>query len=342
MRGLNTVALNPSQCNLKTNYKVWRFIGNRLDRYCYFDVQSSSKGFKSISIFININFKAPGCDVQLKSIIEYYLFFHREIIHDANHVMLPFICVLQNISVCLWKSFIGDHSYISHIFHNTRLSGVCFTDVADAMFRDKRCKTSVTFACTWAKRTRICICFWISFKILVWTFHVPTVHFDWDKKIKNDCSMEHVVDTRAYVGKHKHTSGMNVLNFIIRNFDTYFCHCTVIAFYSVSLFNVFALLKFCAFICELWHTDTYLHIFFQLYDSRVQTENNSLLVNYLRGNLVRENGKPLEILSKSNVLGLHFTSLSSGYGIGKYGFDGTITAGEDEKLNDNTQIILQK
>jgi len=74
----------------------------------------------------------------------------------------------------------------------------------------------------------------------------------------------------------------------------------------------------------------------------VKTENNSLLVKYLRGNLVLENGKPLEILSNTNVFGLHFTSLSSGYGTGKYGFNGTITAGADEKLNANTQIILQK
>jgi len=74
----------------------------------------------------------------------------------------------------------------------------------------------------------------------------------------------------------------------------------------------------------------------------VKTENNSLLVKYLRGNLVLENGKPLEILSNSNVFGLHFTSLSSGYGTGIYGFNGTITAGADEKLNANTQIILQK
>jgi len=59
----------------------------------------------------------------------------------------------------------------------------------------------------------------------------------------------------------------------------------------------------------------------------VSTEDNSLLVNYLRGNLVLGNGKPLEIFSKSNVLGLHFISLSNGYGIGIYGFNGTITAG---------------
>jgi len=60
----------------------------------------------------------------------------------------------------------------------------------------------------------------------------------------------------------------------------------------------------------------------------VKTTDNSLLVNYLSGNLVSENGKPLEIFSKSNVLGLHFISSNSGYGIGKYGFNGTITAGE--------------
>ena len=68
-------------------------------------------------------------------------------------------------------------------------------------------------------------------------------------------------------------------------------------------------------------------MFCQLYDSTVSTEDTSLLVNYLRGNLVLENGKPLELISKSNVLGLHFISMSSGYGVGKYGFNGTITAG---------------
>jgi len=71
----------------------------------------------------------------------------------------------------------------------------------------------------------------------------------------------------------------------------------------------------------------HLYMFYQLYDSTVSTEDNSLLVNYLRGKLVLENGKPLEIFSKSNVLGLHFISSNSGYGIGKYGFNGTITAG---------------
>jgi len=57
----------------------------------------------------------------------------------------------------------------------------------------------------------------------------------------------------------------------------------------------------------------------------VKTTDKSLLVNYLRGNLVLENGKPLEVVSRSNVL--HFISSNSGYGIGKYGFNGTITAG---------------
>jgi len=71
-----------------------------------------------------------------------------------------------------------------------------------------------------------------------------------------------------------------------------------------------------------------LYIYSQLYDSRVTTTDNSLLVNYLRGNLAQDNGKTLEILSKNNVLGLHFISSNSGYGIGKYGFNGTITAGE--------------
>jgi len=60
----------------------------------------------------------------------------------------------------------------------------------------------------------------------------------------------------------------------------------------------------------------------------VTTTDNSLLVNYLRGYLAQENGKPLKILSKSNVLSLHFISLNNGYGIGKFGFNGTITSGE--------------
>jgi len=60
----------------------------------------------------------------------------------------------------------------------------------------------------------------------------------------------------------------------------------------------------------------------------VTTTDKSILVNYLRGNLVIEYGKPLEILSKSNVLGLHFISSDRGYGVAKYGFNGTITAGE--------------
>ena len=96
----------------------------------------------------------------------------------------------------------------------------------------------------------------------------------------------------------------------------------------VSLRNSFALLKSFAFVCELLLADSPFTHIFQLYDSRVKTTDNSLLVNYLRGNLVGEYGKPLEILSKSNVLGLHFISSNSGYGIGKYGFNGTITAGE--------------
>jgi len=51
-------------------------------------------------------------------------------------------------------------------------------------------------------------------------------------------------------------------------------------------------------------------------------------VNDLRGNLVQDNGKPLEILSKNNILGLHFMSSNTRYGDGKYGFNGTITSGE--------------
>jgi len=51
-------------------------------------------------------------------------------------------------------------------------------------------------------------------------------------------------------------------------------------------------------------------------------------VNDLRGNLVQDNGKPLEILSKNNILGLHFMSSYNGDGNGKFGFNGTITAGE--------------
>ena len=61
----------------------------------------------------------------------------------------------------------------------------------------------------------------------------------------------------------------------------------------------------------------------------MKTIDNSLLVNFLRGTLALKYGKPLEIVSKSNVLGLHFISLSNGYGIGIYGFNGTITAGEE-------------
>ena len=94
---------------------------------------------------------------------------------------------------------------------------------------------------------------------------------------------------------------------------------------SVSLRSRFALLKSFAFLCELWSADAPFIYVFQLYDSRVKTTDKSLLVNYLRGNLVLENGKPLEVVSRSNVL--HFISSNSGYGIGKYGFNGTITAG---------------
>jgi len=96
----------------------------------------------------------------------------------------------------------------------------------------------------------------------------------------------------------------------------------------VSLHNSFALVKSFAFNCELLPADSPFTHIFQLYDSRVKTIDNSLLVNYLLGNLVQEYGKPLEILSKSNVLGSHFISSDRGYGVGKYGFNGTITAGE--------------
>ena len=71
----------------------------------------------------------------------------------------------------------------------------------------------------------------------------------------------------------------------------------------------------------------------------MKTTDNSLLVNYLRGNLVGEYGKPLEVVSRSNVLGLHFISSNSGYGIGKYGFNGTITAGE-QMAEFRTSVII--
>jgi len=74
----------------------------------------------------------------------------------------------------------------------------------------------------------------------------------------------------------------------------------------------------------------------------VKTTDNSLLVNYLRGNLVLENGKPLEVVSRSNVLGLHFISVNAGYGIGKYGFNGTITAGEQMAEFRTSEIITVK
>ena len=96
----------------------------------------------------------------------------------------------------------------------------------------------------------------------------------------------------------------------------------------MSLHNSFALVKSFAFVCELSPADSLFTHIFQLYDSRVKTTDKSILVNYLRGNLVIEYGKPLEILSKSNVLGLHFISSDRGYGVAKYGFNGTITAGE--------------
>jgi len=85
-----------------------------------------------------------------------------------------------------------------------------------------------------------------------------------------------------------------------------------------------------------------LYIYSQLYDSRVTTTDNSLLVNYLRGNLAQDNGKTLQILSKNNVLGLHFISSNSGYGIGKYGFNGTITAGEQMAECGPSDIIIEK
>ena len=86
--------------------------------------------------------------------------------------------------------------------------------------------------------------------------------------------------------------------------------------------------KIFKFSSKHWRPDSPFTYIFQLYDSRVTTTNKSLLVDYLRGNRVLENGKALGIVSKSNALGLHFISSSSGYGIGKYGFNGTITAGE--------------
>ena len=84
------------------------------------------------------------------------------------------------------------------------------------------------------------------------------------------------------------------------------------------------------------------YIYSKLYDSRVTTTDNSLLVNCLRGYLVLENGKPPEILSKSNVLGLHFISSSNGYGTGKYGFRGKITAGEQMAECWHLDIIIDK
>jgi len=41
-------------------------------------------------------------------------------------------------------------------------------------------------------------------------------------------------------------------------------------------------------------------------------------------------------------LGLHFISSNSGYGIGKYGFNGTITAGEQMAECGPSDIIIEK
>ena len=110
----------------------------------------------------------------------------------------------------------------------------------------------------------------------------------------------------------------------------------------VSIVKGVPCFKWYEFICE---PDELLCINSQLYDSRWTTTDNSLLVNDLRGNLVQDNGKPLEILSKNNILGLHFMSSNKGYGNGKYGFNGTITAGEqmaERILLWPSDIIIEK
>jgi len=144
---------------------------------------------------------------------------------------------------------------------------------------------------------------------------------------------------------------MNMLIFIIhgmsgRNLDAkkhhpkFFCIYLSPARFAYAVIFATEIIVFCVacqwrcsfklypFISKLWQPDSLFTYIFQLYDSRVKTTDNSLLVNYLRGSLVLENGKAQGIVSRSNVLGLHFISSSSGYGIGKYGFNGTITAGE--------------
>jgi len=191
---------------------------------------------------------------------------------------------------------------------------------------------------TTAERNVVYFCFWNVFTMLFWNLQTFIANFRvWNENRAWLCDAIFL----ACIFKNYPNLMLKVYANII--FHSGFRHVQwefyVKAFDSGELSRAWLFQVVCIYLETLTNK---FYIYSKLYDSRVTTTDKSLLVNYLRGNLAIENGKPLEILSKSNVLGLHFISSSSGYGIGKYGFSGTITAGEQMAECWHSDIIIDK